>query len=123
MAGSLKYFKYTTSGGATFGIKMDESNGEAVGNTDIVAGDLPIQELPRNIKPRYVLYRSADGLTTRRIPVTENDVDVTDLPATIDVAAPIAGDAAITLSRQSFIGEVQRPVIAIDTGLTDDDDT
>jgi len=53
MAGSLKFFKYTTSGGAEFAIKMDESNGEAIGNTDLVDADLPINELPRNIIPRY----------------------------------------------------------------------
>jgi hypothetical protein len=123
MAGSLKYFKYTTQGGTNYGIKMDESNGEAIGNTDVVAADLPLIELPRGIKPRYVIYRSADGLTTRKIPVTANNVDVADLPATIDVANPVAGGAAITLNRQSFIGEIQRAVIAIDTAQTDGDAT
>lgn len=123
MGGSLKYFKYTTQGGADYGIKMDESNGEAVGNTDVVAADLPLIELPRGIKPRYVIYRSADGLTTRKIPVTANNVDVADLPATIDVVNPVAGGAAITLNRQSFIGEIQRAVIAVDTAQTDGDAT
>jgi len=123
MAGSLKFFKYTTSGGAEFAIKMDESNGEAIGNTDLVDADLPINELPRNIIPRYVLYRSADGLTTRKIPWTENGGDLADLPATIDVASPIAGGAAITLNRQSLIGEVQKPVVAVDTAQTDGDAT
>ena len=122
MAGSLKYFLYTTTGGTNYGIRMDESNGEAVGNTDVTDADLPLVALPRNIVPRYVLYRSVDGLTTRRIPVTANNVDVADLPATIVVANPLQGIAAgITLQRQSFIGEIQKPVIAIDTGLLDAD--
>lgn len=123
MAGSLKFFKYTTSGGAAFAIKMDESNGEAIGNTDLVDADLPINELPRNIIPRYVLYRSPDGLTTRKIPWTENGADLTDLPATITVASPIAGAAGVVLNRQSLIGEVQKPVVSVDTGQLDGDAT
>jgi hypothetical protein len=119
MAGSIKYFKYTTTGGTDYGIRMDESNGIAVGNTDVVAADLPLQELPKNITPRYVLYRSANGLTTRKIPVTANNVDVTDLPATITVASPIVAAAGIVLNRQSFVGEIQRSVINLDTAQDD----
>lgn len=121
MAGSLKFFKYTVQGGGEFGIKMDESNGEAIGNTDVVDADLPLAYLPKNIIPRYVLYRSVDGLTTRRITVTGNNVDITDLPATITVASPIVAAAGIVLNRQSLVGEIQRPVIAIDTAQLDGD--
>lgn len=123
MAGSLKWFLYAVAGGATFGIRMDESNGEAIGNTDVTDADLPVQALPRTIVPRYVLYRSADGLTTRRIPVTGNETDLEDLPATITVASPIVAGAGIVLNRQSLVGEVQRPVIAIDTAQLDGDAT
>lgn len=119
MAGSIKFFKYTTNGGTEYAIKMDESNGIAVGNTDLVDADLPIIELPRSIVPRYVLYRSADNLTTRKIPVTANNVDLAALPATITVASPIVAAAGIVLNRQSLVGEIQKPVIAVDTGQTD----
>lgn len=119
MAGSLKYFKYTTSGGTEYAIKMDESNGVAVGNTDVVAADLPLIELPRSIKPRYALYRSADGLTSRKIPVTANNVDLAALPASFVVATPIVGGTDITVVRQSLIGEVQRSVGNLDTAQTD----
>lgn len=119
MAGSLKYFKYTTSGGTAYALKMDESNGVAVGNTDVVAADLPLVELPRNIKPRYCLYRSADGLTTRKIPVTANNVDLAALPANFQVPSPIVGGAAITVVRQSLIGEIQKSIGNLDTAQTD----
>lgn len=119
MAGSLKFFKYTTSGGTEYALKMDESNGVAIGNTDLVAADLPIVGLPKNITPRYVLYRSADNLTTRRIPVTANNVDLEDLPANFTVPSAVIGGAAITVIRQSLVGEVQRPITNLDTGLDD----
>lgn len=123
MAGSLKYFRYTTNGGVNYAIRMDESNGEAIGNTDLTAADLPIVPRPIGLIPRYVLYRSADGLTSRKIPVTANNVDLGDLPATIDVAPPSANTAAITLVRQSLVGEIQRSVTAIDTAQLDGDAT
>jgi len=123
MAGSLKWFKYTTSGGTPYGVFMDESNGEAVGNTDVVDADLPLAEIPKGLKPRYVLYRSSDGLTSRKITVTANNVDITALPATITVASPIVGGAGIVLNRQSFVGEIQRQVISVDTGQQDGDVT
>lgn len=123
MAGSLKYFKYTTNGGADYALRMDESNGEAVGNTDLVSADLPIAALPRNIKPRYALYRSTDGLHTRKIPITANNVDLGDLTASFDIPAPTVGGTAITVYRQSLIGEVQRSVTDIDTAQQDGDPT
>lgn len=122
MAGSLKFFKYTTSGGTEYAIKMDESNGEAIANTDLAAGDAALPGLPRNITPRYVLYRSADGLTTRKIPVTGNTIDLTDLPATFTVANPVIAGAAITVLRQSLVGEIQRPVVPVDTAQLDGDE-
>ncbi len=126
MAGSLKYFVYTTNGGSTYPIRMDESNGEAVGNTDLTdanASTLTGQSLPRNITPRYALYRSADGNTTRKIPITANNVDLEDLPANFTVASPVVGGTDITVVRQSLVGEVQRAALPADTGLTDGDDT
>ena len=121
MAGSLKFFKYTTAGGTEYALKMDESNGEAVGNTDLGADDAGLAALPRNIIPRYVLYRSADGLTSRKIPVTANNVDLAALPATFTVASPVVGGTAITVLRQSLVGEIQRPVVPVDTAQLDGD--
>jgi|KBSMisStaDraftv2_1062788.scaffolds.fasta_scaffold788050_1 hypothetical protein len=121
MAGSLKFFKYTTAGGTEYALRMDESNGEAVGNTDLAAGDAGLAALPRNITPRYVLYRSADGLHSRKIAVTANNVDLADLPATFNIPNPVVGGAAIAVLRQSLVGEVQRPVVPVDTAQQDGD--
>lgn len=124
MAGSLKYFVYTTNGGSTYPIRADESNGEAIGNSDLTdASTLTGQALPRNITPRYALYRSSDGLTTRKVPVTANNVDLEDLPSSFEVASPVVGGSPITVFRQSLVGEIQRAAIPADTGLTDGDAT
>lgn len=123
MAGSLKYFKYTTNGGTDYAIRMDESNGEAVGNTDLTDADSALVALPRNITARYALYRSSDGLTTRKVAITANNVDLGDLPASFQVPSPTVGGTAITVLRQSLIGEVQRQVLPADTGQTDGDAT
>ena len=123
MAGSLKYFKYFTAGGDAYAIRMDESNGEAIGNTDLTSDDIPIAALPRNITPRYVLYRSTDGLTTRRIPVTGNETDLGDLPASFTTPRATVGGTDVVVYRQSLVGEIQRPVTDLDTALTDGDAT
>lgn len=119
MAGSLKSFKYTTTGGVDHALRMDESNGIGVGNTDLVAADLPITALPRNITPRYALYRSVNGLHSRKVPVTANNVDLDALPASFQIPSPVVGGAAITVVRQSFIGEIQRPITNLDTAQDD----
>jgi hypothetical protein len=123
MAGSRKWFLYTTNGGTNYALNMDESNGEAVGNTDLTSANNPNIALPRNIKPRYALYRSDDGKTSRKIPVTANNVDLADLPANFLVASPIPDEASITVRRQSLHGEVQLATFDQDTGQDDGDNT
>lgn len=120
MAGSIKWFKYTSDTGQEFGISMDESNGEAVSNSDVTGADAGLLALPRNIKPRYAVYRSTDGRYTRKIPVTNRTATVATLPATITIDPE--GAVSETLSLAFFQGErVVRIVRADDTGLNDGD--
>jgi len=124
LAGSKKYFVYTTDAGTDFALLADESNTEAVnaGTQDYADGVTVIYELPKNIRPRRVIYGNAAG--TRRITcyaLTEAVFDgaVAGVPTITD---PIAG--AGTLSIVAIKPEeLKRIPIAIDTGLTDGDAT
>lgn len=120
MAGSLKWFKYESDNGDTFGVFMDESNGEAVGNDDFVTGDYLVVRyaIPRNLEPRYALYRSQDGRQTARIVLTDPAASVANLPAQITLFNGVNANLV------RVVGEVIAPIpIHLDTGLNDGDIT
>jgi hypothetical protein len=62
MAGSIKWFVYTDDSGTDYGIKLDESNTEAVngGVQDFLPGAGLTAGVPRNIKVRRVYYANTD---------------------------------------------------------------
>lgn len=124
MSGSLKWFQYTTADARNFAIFMDESNGEAVSNTDLATGDDgDLDALPRNVKPRFASYRSLDNKVQRKIPVTSNTANITTLPLTISIAA-IDTNPAITVYLAGFTGEKQTRIPkAADSGQDDADAT
>ena len=73
MAGSKKWFIYTTDNGVDYAILLDESNTEAVnaGTQDYVDGLVVSAALPRNIKPREAFYsNSAKTRTIRCVALT-----------------------------------------------------
>ena len=124
MAGSKKYFVYTTDDGEDFALLADESNTEAVsgGTQDYADGVVIKYELPRNVRPRYAEYQNAAG--TRKIKcyaLTQTIYNgvVIGAPTITD---PIA--ATGTLSLRRLVPErLRRLPIALDTGLTDGDAT
>ncbi len=124
MAGSLKDFAYTSNDARVWAVRMDESNGEAVGNTDMVlADDGNLDRLPSNIKPRYATYRSLDGSVTRKVIVTSATAGIGTLPVSFDVAS-IDGNPAVAVILTSFVGEKQTRIPSSrDTGLLDGDAT
>lgn len=62
MAGSKKYFKYTTDSGDVFAVLADESNTEAVNGAtgDYLASDALRYWLPKNVKPRRAVYSNVE---------------------------------------------------------------
>jgi hypothetical protein len=122
MAGSIKWFKYTSDSDDVYAIRMDESNGEAMGNADFEATDSAIvNDLPRNIEPRYAIYRNVVSGYQRKIIVCANDLTAATLPSTLTLKTD-TGDLSFTLTY--YRGEAfKRIPTSLDTGLTDGDVT
>lgn len=125
MAGSIKWFVYTTDGGVDYSIKLDESNTEAVngGTQDYVTGLNISPSVPRNIKPRRVFYTNpARTRTISAVCLTQaiyNGVVAGNVPTIPD---PIAGGTA-TLGLIRARGEQIQLPVPLDTALNDGDDT
>lgn len=123
MAGSLKWFIYTTDAGETFALKGDESNIEAVMGTagDYLATTTVQNALPKNVKVRRAFYSNGDRSRTISIPVLTQaayNTIVADHPTITD---PIAGSGSLTLIRKT--PEMISLPFNVDTGLNDGDAT
>lgn len=122
MAGSKKWFVYTTDIGEDFAILLDESNTEAVmGSVQDYLNDASIRNaVPRNIKPRYAVYTNASG--TRRVTCTVlNQTFYNGLKAGTPTISDPSGQGTLTL-RQLQPEKITLPY-GIDTGLDDGDAT
>lgn len=125
MAGSIKWFVYTSDAGDDYAIRLDESNTEAIngGTQDYVPGLAFTDALPRNITPRAFYYTNIER--TRRIrcvALTKAIYDGIIAGAVNSISDPIAGGAA-TLGLIEARGERKILPIPIDTGLNDGDPT
>jgi hypothetical protein len=123
MAGSKKWFVYTSDDGTDFAINLDESNTEAVnGSTqDYVAGTAFRYSVPRNLRPRTAVYANAAGTRTIRC-VALTPAIYNGIPANVtSITDPIDGG---TLGLVRIRPEVISPLpFANDTGLDDGDAT
>jgi len=119
MAGSLKWFVYTTDAGDDFAVFRDESNTEAInaGTQDYVDATTVQHAIPRNVTPRYVRMRSADGLVARNIIVLTTTI-YNAIAAGSTVTDQVSGK---TLVLSEKVGERIKYPKAPDTGLTDGD--
>lgn len=122
MVGSKKYFVYTDDFGTDFALLADESNTELLngGTQDYPNNGQIVNELPRNIKPRNLIYQSNDGLVTRKVYA---------LTTAIYTGAPTAsptldfGTGVGVLGLKAINPEKRRQPYGFDTGLQDGDAT
>ncbi len=125
MAGSVKWFLYTSNDVNVFALKADESNVEAIMGT---AGDYAVGSgavryaMPSNLSPRYAVYGNADRTRTIKIPVLTAAVYNSLLLDTPTITDPIAGVGDLTLIQQIPERITVLPQAA-DTGLNDGDAT
>lgn len=120
MSGSIKFFVYTTDGGLDAAIKRDESNTEAVngGVQDYPNSGVSINELPRNIKPRYARFTSADGLVSRNVVVLTPTI-FAGIPA--NLSSFVDSVSGQTLFLKAKYGELVSVPFGIDTAQQDGD--
>jgi hypothetical protein len=122
MAGSIKWFVYTTDAGEDFALKLDESNTEIVNGGVQDFPDVPPTQnaLPRNIKPRQLIYRSADGTVTRRVVALTQAIFANAETGRPSFTEPV-NNAVVSLRRKE--GEIVSLPFGVDTGLIDGDAT
>lgn len=115
MSGSIRWFQYTTDGGVNYAVQADKSNIAAVNPSGTAQpANLPIAALPRNIKPRYAIFTSDDGLIRRKV-LLLTQADVTALSATLSFT-PTGETTAVKLSYTR--GEQVSLPRLVDTGRT-----
>ena len=121
MAGSLKWFVYTDDAGTDWAIFRDESNTENVnaGTQDFPNNGTIINAVPKNLQPRYVRFRNAEGTVARNI-VALTVTIYNALAAGSTITDQVSGE---TLLLTEKVGERRRIPIGPDTGLTDGDAT
>jgi hypothetical protein len=125
MAGSIKWFVYTTDSGVDYALRLDESNTEAVngGTQDYVTGLNIVPAVPRNIKPRVVFYTNAARTRTIKcVCLTQTIYNAVVGGSVPTIADTIAGGAA-TLGLIRAKGEQIQLPVPLDTGLNDGDET
>lgn len=117
MAGSNRWFPYTTDsdkGSVVFGLLADESNTEGANEDETELPDpAPIFSIPKNLEPRQVVLKNADGATRICYILT---------PATYDDISPNQTDliTGFTVVRKKA-ERITKTIVNIDTGQTDGD--
>jgi len=114
MAGSLKWFTYTTDAGDSFGVFADESNAELAGTgVDLGGQTSALYALPRNVQPRYARYQDASGTVVRKALIcTQGGTPTTPI---------IDPSSGLSLNLVAIVGEKARILTGVDTGIIDGD--
>lgn len=131
MAGSLKDFRYTTDTNDVFAISADESNVEATQGvsydvTTANEAETPFK-VPRNVTPRYALYKSTTTTHVRKVPVLTPALYAQLIAKTFtnieQTFTENIGGNVITFKYDHGVPEKIRAVRSIDTGLNDGDES
>jgi len=120
MAGSLKWFTYTSDDGTDWALFGDESNIEAA-NGGAGTGAPPGQNYkpPANLRIRYAVFANADGTRTLRVPILTQTIYNSLAPGDT-IPDGVAGTGTLAYIRKR--PEVITPAPTVfDTGLDDGD--
>jgi len=123
MAGSNKWFVYTTDDGTDFALYADESNTEAINGAtqDFVPAVGIRYALPKNVRPRRAVYGNAAGTRTITCFALTSTI-YNGIPTNASsITDPIGGGTLGLIRIRPEI--ITRLPFAGDTGLTDGDDT
>lgn len=120
MAGSIKWFVYTTDNGGTFAIELDESNTEAINGAtgDYIDSTDIIFAVPRNLRPRFAIYSNPEKTRNIRCVALSQAVYAGLKAVTPTITDPF-DDSILSLVR--IRPEIIRLPYATDTGLIDED--
>lgn len=110
MAGSRHDTLYTTDKGVQYYLNVDKSNWSAANGSFGIAG-VDVDAVPRNIRPRYALYRSEDRKYSVKVAIGTL-AKFADLPPTI------TNYAGIECKLINRVPEKRRAASSVDTGLT-----
>jgi hypothetical protein len=120
MAGSNKWFTYTSNDGTDWALKADESNVEGIMGS--VGSGAPAGQLykpPRNLRPRFAVFGNAAGTRQIKVPVLTETV-YNALSAEDTIPDGVAGTGTLNFIRKRPELIFDSPT-AFDTGLTDGD--
>lgn len=121
MAGSNRWFTYTSNDGTNWALYADESNTEAA---NPVAGNVgapqnQIYKPPANLKPRYAVFINEARTRSLKVPIL-NEAIYNALDNTNTIPDPLIPANALGFARKR--PEIIGPIPTIfDTGLTDGD--
>lgn len=121
MAGSCKWFSYTSNDGTDWALYADESNTEAAnGGTGSGAPPNQLYKPPANLKPRYAIYGNQAGTRRLKVPILTETIYNALTPASTIPDQIAGGGATLALIRKR--PEIISPQPTIyDTGLDDGD--
>jgi hypothetical protein len=95
--------QYVSDNGTTYQRKCDDALATVLGLTTEAVGAHP--PLPRNIKPRYVLYTTADGHERRAVGIDAGSAIFTGSQTTLTWIPERGSATGSTVNRAGAIGE------------------